>query len=360
MFDFVIPLPDWNWTFNHNRQHLSKGPPFLAIMSIQRLEGDDVEGIYSIMATPATEDADEVDSEFTIDIEESRRIAQKLVDDGVNAIMLNGTFGEAATLTSEEWREFTTIVVKAVNDRVPVLAGPTTLDTRSTIERAKFARDVGAYGLLLGRPMWCECSADTMIEFYKDVAKAVPELGIVIYDNPAAFKGRIPLDVWEQLAAIPQIIAAKYIGIDSGYIGSVPSLDGDIQLMPMERDWYAASAMFPDHARACWSSAVNCGPLPVVKLRDAIQSGDDELAKRITQRIEWTLETFYPRGDMDEFHRYNIPIQKIRFNAAGYANVGPSRRPYHVIPEEYEEWARISGERWKQIISEIELSVKDV
>lgn len=327
-------------------------------MSDQRLEYDDVKGIYAIMTTPATEDADDLNADFTVDREETRRIARSLVDDGVDAIMLNGTFGEAATLTEEEWRAFTTTVVEAVSGRVPVLAGPTTLNTRSTIERAKFARDAGASGLLLGRPMWCECSNDTMIQFYRDVAESVPELGIVIYDNPAAFKGKIPLDVWESLAEVPQVIAAKYIGVDSGYIGSAPSLDGDIQLMPMERDWYATSAMFPDHVRACWSSAVNCGPLPVVELRDAIESGNDKQAKRITQRIEWTLEMFYPRGDMDEFHRFNIPIQKIRFNAAGYAKAGPSRRPYHVIPDEYEAWARISGERWRTLVAE--LGEKDV
>ena len=122
----------------------------------QRLTYEDVTGVYGIMATPATPDGDDVDAEFAVDLAESRRGAEALVEDGIDAIMLNGSFGEAATLTEAEWRAFTKAIVRTVDGRVPVIAGPLTLNTRTTIERATFARDVGADGLLLGRPMWCQ------------------------------------------------------------------------------------------------------------------------------------------------------------------------------------------------------------
>ena len=121
-------------------------------MANQRLVYEDVEGIFAIMPTPATEDASDPAAEYTLDEAEAERGARKLADDGVDAIMINGTFGEAATLTEEEWKDFTRIVVEAVDGDVPVIAGPTTLNTRDTIRRMKYARDVGADGALLGRP----------------------------------------------------------------------------------------------------------------------------------------------------------------------------------------------------------------
>lgn len=330
-------------------------------MADQRLEYDDITGIFSIMPTPATKDASDPGKEYTLDEEESRRGARKLADDGVDAVMINGTFGEAATLTEREWRTFTRIVCETV-DSVPVLAGPTTLNTRSTIERAKYARNVGADGLLLGRPMWLELSTEATIEFYRHVAEAVPELGIVVYHNPPAFKNRITPTMWEELAEIPQVVAAKYGATDTMWRDAVQMVGDRVQLMPIERKWFLASELAPDRARAAWSGSAACDPLPALRLKNAIQSRKREAARRLNHRINATNTKFYPevgpaavypealnvRHD-DLYGLYTIALQKARIGGAGYIEPGPPRPPYHSAPDDLLEMAAESGREWREL-----------
>lgn len=49
-----------------------------------------------------------------------------------------------------------------------------------------------------------------------------------------------------------------------------------------------------------------------------------------------------------------IDFQYDRFNAAGYIDSGPSRRPYHSIPDEHAEGAALAGERWRGLVEELD------
>jgi dihydrodipicolinate synthase/N-acetylneuraminate lyase len=332
----------------------------------QRLTYDDVEGIFAIMPTPATDDASDPAAGYTLDEAESRRAARALADDGVDAIMINGTFGEAATLTDREWREFTRIVVDAVDGEVPVVAGPTTLNTRSTIDRMEHARDVGADGVLLGRPMWLELGTDATVEFYRQVAEAVPELGIVVYHNPPAFKNRITPDMWRRLADIPQVVAAKYGATDVMWRDAVAQVGDRVQLMPIERKWYLANELESDLTRAAWSGSAACDPIPALRLRDAIEAGDAETARELNHRINATNTKFYPqvgpeavypeamnvRHD-DRYGLYTIALQKARIGGAGYVDPGPPRPPYHVAPDDLVEMAAESGREWRELADDL-------
>jgi hypothetical protein len=51
---------------------------------------------------------------------------------------------------------------------------------------------------------------------------------------------------------------------------------------------------------------------------------------------------------------YNVPVEKIRFNAAGYLDCGPSRRPYHNIPDQHADGAALAGERWRELVEDLE------
>jgi dihydrodipicolinate synthase/N-acetylneuraminate lyase len=305
------------------------------------------------MPTPSTPDADRVDAEFTVDLDETSRAVSALIDDGVDALMINGTLGEAATLTEDEWRQFTVAVIESAGGRIPVLAGPTTLGTRTTIARAKFARDAGAQGVLLGRPMWNEMSPDQVFDFYAAVAEAVPELGIVVYNNPAAFKSPISPALWERLATIPQVVGAKYGMVDLPFREASCRVGGRIRLMPIEMNWYTAFHWFPEEAVACWSSGASCDPQPAVCLRDAILRADVAEAEELTRQIAATYETFFPSGGEREFRIYTIQLEKLRADAAGYMRAGPCRPPYTTIPDEHAEGARESGRRWRELASRL-------
>jgi hypothetical protein len=130
--------------------------------------------------------------------------------------------------------------------------------------------------------------------------------------------------------------------------------DGEMVIMPIDRDWLTARTWYPDRNPAAWSSSGSCGQLPVTMLRDAMSQENYEVVRELVKRVTETQETFFPDGSREQFYMYNVPVEKIRYNAAGYINCGPSRRPYHNIPEEHAEGARIAGERWRELVAELE------
>jgi dihydrodipicolinate synthase/N-acetylneuraminate lyase len=319
-----------------------------------RLGAPDIRGVYAIVPTPATPEGSRWDAEFTVDVEESARAVRALLADGIDGIITTGTFGECATLTDEEWRTFVAAVCETAAGRVPVVVGAQTLNTRTTIARMRFARDRGAAGTMLGRPMWCELSPDGILEFYRAVAEAVPELGIVTYDNAFAFRGRLTPALYARLADIPQMAGAKYVSIDGVYRACVEAVRGRMRLMPIEAEWLFAAQWQPEEAAACWSSSACCHPLPSLRLRDHLRSGDAAAALALTRRMAWAYEPLYPKGgDWHEFSIYNIPLEKIRIDAAGYMRAGPARPPYHVIPATYADGARENGRRWRALAEEL-------
>lgn len=306
---------------------------------------EEIKGVFAIMPTPATQGAGNPSAEDSVDYSETQKGVNSLVEDGVSAILTNGTFGEGATLTSDEIYKFTHQVVKCADGRVPVFAGATTLNTRDTIKRAKRLSDLGVTGLLLGRPMWSPCDDDDIVTFYQDVTDAVPELAIIVYDNPEAFKGKISSKVFSRLSLIPQIVAVKYPGLSTSFLADLEAVEGRIRLLPVERDWYYAWRWAPDELQACWSGAASCGPNAIVELANRIQKNDTEGALMISKELAWASSSFFPKGSFQLFSQYNVQLEKIRINEAGYIHAGPSRPPYTHCPEEFVSGARESGRR---------------
>lgn len=315
------------------------------------LTAKDVNGAWVILPTTAKDGAEDWRMTDTLDLDETARAVDRLIRAGVDGMLSMGTFGEAATLTLDEKKRFMATLVESARDRIPVFVGTTTLNTRDTIALTRYAADLGADGTMLGIPMWCAPSVATAVRFYKDVAEACPNMAICVYANPEAFKFDFPHPFWAQVAEIPQVISCKYIGV-AGLLQNIDLSRRRIRLMPLELEYYGG-ARLDDFVTAFWSSGAVCGPKPTIALRDEVakarQTGDWSRAKKLNDEMGKTVQTLFPHGSFKEFSMYNIGIEKERMQAAGWMKVGPCRPPYHVIPEDIREGARISGQRWAEL-----------
>ncbi len=319
------------------------------------LQVNDIKGAWAIIPTPAKEGASDWRMTDTLDLDETARVVDELIKSGVNGILSMGTLGECATLTWDEKKKLMTTMVESAAGRVPIFVGTTALNTRDTIEQTKFAYDIGADGTMLGVPMWCAPSTDVAVQFYKDVAGAVPNMNIAIYANPEAFKFEFPRPFWAQVAQLPQVVTAKYIGVASLALDLMLT-QGKIKFLPIDFDYYAA-ARIDEFVDAFWSSGAVCGPTVTLKLRDLVidarKTGDWSKAKAFSQRLAPTAAPLFPNGSFKEFSTYNIGLEKERMNAAGWMKAGPVRPPYHIVPEQYLAGARQSGEMWAAIHREL-------
>lgn len=318
-------------------------------MATLELTSGDITGVVGIIPTPSTATANRWDEQHTVDLDATAELVDALVRGGVDVLMTNGTFGECATLTWSETQDFLTAVVQTVAGRIPVFAGATTLNTRDTIDRARRLSGLGADGLFVGRPMWLPLDDHGIVKFYTTICEALPHVPLVLYDNPGAFKGKISPGVYRELSRLPQVVAAKHMGIELGggaFIDDVRAVEGRIRILPLETDWYYCARLFPDEITACWSGNVACGPSPVVRLRDLVAAQRWDECAKLSDELSEALRPLYPGGNFAEFLKYSIQLDNAQFQAAGFLRTGPTRPPYTEVPEQYCEGAREAGRRW--------------
>ncbi len=101
-----------------------------------------IKGSIVALVTPMT-------TTGALDLECLDRLIDFQLEQGTDAIAVNGTTGEAATLDVHESLEVIGRTVKRVAGRVPVIAGTGTNSTTKTIALTKRARDIGADACLL-------------------------------------------------------------------------------------------------------------------------------------------------------------------------------------------------------------------
>jgi dihydrodipicolinate synthase/N-acetylneuraminate lyase len=316
-----------------------------------KLTAADIRGVVGIVPTPATPDAERWDAEATVNLPESAKMIDAVVEAGVDIIMTTGTFAECSTLTWPELQAFVDCVVATNAGRRPVFAGVTTLNTRDTIARGRELVRLGADGLFIGRPMWIALDDKQIVRYYSDIAEALPGVPLVVYDNPLAFKGKIANDVYAQLAKIPEVVAAKHVG-GPQLEADMRTVGDDIRILPLETEWYPIAQIVPDLALACWSGAVACAPSPIAALGRAILARDWTAAKVLHDKTNWAIETMFPSGEFARFINYSIQLGHERFRAAGLIDPGPCRPPYIGVPDEYLAGAEEVGRRWRTLENE--------
>jgi trans-o-hydroxybenzylidenepyruvate hydratase-aldolase len=323
----------------------------------ERLQAADIHGAWVIIPTPAKANASDWRQDDTVDLDETARAVDALVRAGIDGILAMGTFGEGATLSWEEKKAFTQVVVDTIAGRVPFFTGTTSMSTRETVRQTRAALDIGADGTMLGVPMWCQADVPTAVQFYRDVAEACPEAAVCIYANREAFKFDFPRPFWAQVSEIPQVVCAKYLDIAT-LVADLRLTKSRIRFFPTDGNFYATARIDPENCTAFWSGGANCGPVVVTRLRDEVKkakaTNDWTTAQAVSNEIAATLAPLFPNGSFAEFSKFNIGLEKARIDAGGWMKAGPARPPYHVIPASYLEGARKSGQAWAALAAKYE------
>ena len=127
---------------------------------------------------------------------------------GIDALVIAGTTGEAATLDHAEHCELLKKSVEYVAGRVPVIAGTGSNDTAYGIELSKYACEVGCDGLLLVTPYYNKATPKGLIESFLATAEATDK-PIILYNVPSRTGVNITLPVYKELAKHERIVAVK-------------------------------------------------------------------------------------------------------------------------------------------------------
>ncbi|WP_089100892.1 4-hydroxy-tetrahydrodipicolinate synthase [Streptomyces hyaluromycini] len=227
-----------------------------------------------------------------LDVDGARRLAAHLVAEGCDGLVLNGTTGESPTTTDTEKAELIAAVREAVGERVPLVAGVGTADTRHTVELALAAEKAGADGVLVVSPYYSRPPQDALEAHFLEVAEA-SGLPVMLYDIPGRTGTRIEPETMVRLAAHPRIVAVKDCSYD--FLGAQKVL------AHTDLAYYAGCdehilALYAVGAAGCVSTVANVVPARIAAILDAFDAGDTARATGLQLRATPLIEAVTAAG----------------------------------------------------------------
>lgn len=174
--------------------------------------------VLSAMITP-------FDDNGVLDLDEARRLARHLQDNGNDGLVVAGTTGEAPVLTDDERLSLIAAVIEAVT--IPVIAGSGTNDTAHSVHLTKEVTAFGAAGILALCPYYSRPSQAGIEAHIRAMAECTP-LPQMIYDIPIRTGRKILTStLLRMFREVPNIVALKDAagnpGETAALIGSAPS-----------------------------------------------------------------------------------------------------------------------------------------
>lgn len=176
-------------------------------------------GAATALVTPMFDDG-------TVNYEVLDEIIEEQITKGIDALVICGTTGEAATLNHEEHVKVIAAAVKKTAGRVPIIAGTGSNDTAYSVELSNEALAVGADALLLVTPYYNKTSQAGLIAHYNYIADHV-DAPIILYNVPSRTGVNILPETYAELSKHPNIVAAKEANGDLSSIIKTRSLCGD-------------------------------------------------------------------------------------------------------------------------------------
>jgi 4-hydroxy-tetrahydrodipicolinate synthase len=140
--------------------------------------------------------------------EHYKKLIDLQIQGGIDGIVPCGTTGEASTLDYDEHYRVCQLAVEHAAGRVKVIMGAGSNNTQEAIEQTRFARKIGADGVLSVGPYYNKPTQEGFYQHFKAIAAAV-DIPVVLYNVPGRTGSNIEADTVLRLAEIPNIVAIK-------------------------------------------------------------------------------------------------------------------------------------------------------
>jgi 4-hydroxy-tetrahydrodipicolinate synthase len=153
------------------------------------------------------------DESGAVDYDAYRELCAFLVDHGSDGVVVNGTTGEASTLSDEERVGLIEAALEAIGDRGTVVAGTGTNSTEHSIHLTRQAQEAGAHAVLVVTPYYNKPPQRGIVEHFKAVAAAT-DRPVVAYNIPGRCVINIEPETMTELAEIENVAAVKQSNAD--------------------------------------------------------------------------------------------------------------------------------------------------
>ncbi len=260
-------------------------------------------GLFTAIVTPM--------QEGNVDEGGLRTLVRKQIEAGVQGVVVNGSTGEAATLTDEEQAYTTALVVDESLGRVPVVAGVGSRSTHGAIVQAQTAEAAGADGLLVVTPPYNKPTQAGLVRHFITVAEHTT-LPICLYNVP----GRTAIDLLPpavaELAKHERIVAIKEATGSLVRAAVLRRLVGE-DFSLMSGDDYTTMPFVAQGGDGCISVLANIAAAPFIQMLEAIEFRNYAAAQRLHLRLLPLIDALFVESNP-------IPVK----TAAAWLNIIPT------------------------------------
>ncbi|WP_461180983.1 4-hydroxy-tetrahydrodipicolinate synthase [Virgibacillus kimchii] len=242
--------------------------------------------VLTAMVTP-------FDRNGELDLSAAENLVNHLIANGSDGIVVGGTTGESPTLTHEEKLQLFNFVVKAVNKRVPVIAGTGSNNTKESAELTREAEVCGVDGVMLVTPYYNKPSQEGMYQHFKTIADNT-SLPVMLYNIPGRSVVNLEPETIIRLSEIDNIVSVKEASGD---------LDAAAEIISKTSDDFTVY------------SGDDSGTLPIMSIGG---TGIVSVASHVIGNEMKEMTTAFQRGDVVHaaaLHRQLLPMMKVLFSA---------------------------------------------
>lgn len=151
-----------------------------------------------------------IDKDERIDEKKQRAQVDYVINGGVSGILAFGSNGEFYVIEEDEMERGLKIMVDQAKGRVPVYFGIGAISTKKCCRLAQMAAANGAAGVSVLQPMFIKPTNAELFLHFKTIAESVPEIPVLLYNNPGRVGYSMNADLVDKLAhSVPNIVGMK-------------------------------------------------------------------------------------------------------------------------------------------------------
>ena len=175
-------------------------------------------GVATALATPQNKNG--------IDYNELDRLIEWQLDQGIKALVIAGTTGEASTLTLKEHEDLLLHAIEKVKGRAAMIAGTGSNDTNCAIDMSRCASKMGYDAMLVVTPYYNKTTQTGLVKMYEAISNAIDK-PIILYNVPSRTGINIEPKTYLELSNYTNVYAIKEANGDIGKIAETMSLIRD-------------------------------------------------------------------------------------------------------------------------------------
>lgn len=281
-------------------------------------------GVVPALTTPFHAD-------LSLDAESFAKLADIVIKDGVDALLVNGCTGESWALSADERAVVFRTAAETAKGRARVIAGCSAISAAETIAKIRQAEKAGCDYAMVSPPWYVMPGPDEIMDHYRKVLDAT-EIPVVLYNIPRRTGVQLTPDMIDKLADHPKVVAVKESSKDWGILSSVIRRCSDrISVFAGYASFFGLAAITEGAVGYMDSGTPVFGKRSPQFYRACVER-DLETARRIQIEMAGMLDSFFKLGTFPASVKASLDL----IGRPG----GPTREPIKTLDAQQREKLR--------------------